>query len=268
MSRKRILNVTSRKKKNTMLTMSNTTSTGTTTAVARQALRIAATTGGKLLWCPTNMDLTLSGTIGSVSEDATRTSTLCYMKGLAENIRIQTSSGLPWFWRRICFTSRDIDFQRLATADTPIQLVDPFIETSNGFQRLAFNQLINAMPGTVAAQENVIFKGTVNLDWDDAIIAPLDTGKISVKYDKTYRFTSGNANGQVKELKLWHGMNKNLLYADDESGGTKVTTYGSVTGNQGMGNYYVYDIIQAGTGATAGDLMEVRFNSTMYWHER
>jgi len=161
-----------------------------------------------------------------------------------------------------------VDFQRYATADTPVQNTGEFIETSNGFQRLAFNQQINNMSGTTAAQENIIFKGTVNLDWDDALIAPLDNSKITVKYDKTTRIVSGNANGQVRERKLWHAMNKNLVYQDDESGSSKTTSYNSVTSNQGMGNYYVYDIIQAGAGGTATDLIEVRFNSTMYWHEK
>ena len=94
MTKKRILNTTSRKKRDTMLTWSNTTSTGASKATAVGPLYVAGNGYAVALWCPTARDLTLfNGNANSITQEAARTSTTCYMRGVSEKIRIQTSSG-------------------------------------------------------------------------------------------------------------------------------------------------------------------------------
>lgn len=272
MTKRAILNATSRKKKDTMLAVSNTAINGQSQTVAVSPAYVIGTGGGRFLYCPTARDLTNgAGNLGSIAQQAVRTSTACYMRGLAENLRIQTSSGIPWFHRRICFTNKGpAPFVIRATADpgpTPNPSV-PFYDGPQGMQRLWLNMSLNNMPNTINEREGVIFKGSQGLDWNDPIVAPLDTSRITVKYDKTWTIKSGNERGTVFERKLWHPMNKTLVYDDDEAGDTESTSFLSTDSKAGMGDYYVYDIIQPGTGAVASDVILIQSNSTLYWHEK
>lgn len=269
MTRKRILNTTSRKKRNTMLSVSNTQTNGATQPITAAQTFVAGNRIGKFLWCATAQDLSDGGgNLGTTAQAAVRTATNCYMRGISENIRIQTSSGLPWFHRRICFTLKGPAMFIPNTSDTPIQSVIPYIDTSNGMQRLWLDQSINNMPNTIANRESLIFKGTQGIDWSEIIAAPTDPQRITVKFDHTWTIRSGNANGTVAERKLWHGMNKTLVYDDDEAGSNEVTSYISTTGRSGMGDYFIYDIIAPGSGSTAGDVILFSSSTSLYWHER
>lgn len=273
MSKKRILNISSRKKRNGMLTMTNANDAGTVgLANNRIANLIVSTNSYRGIWLATAQDLVDGdGNATRVSQQSARTSTTCYMRGLGEHIRIQTSSGIPWFWRRICFTYKGPTFSQYDNRDTPIQ-IEPnsmrYQDTSNGMQRLFFNQNLNNTPLTIDQEDDIIFKGRKNVDWTDPIIAPLDTARITVKYDKTRTIRSGNERGTVKEFKMWHPMNKNLVYGDDEIGDKMTTTFRSVPSKAGMGDYYVMDIITPGSGAVTSDQLLVQANSTLYWHEK
>lgn len=272
MTRKSLLNVTSRKKRNGMLSWSNTTATGASqTTQVGSAFVSGANAGssvGLFLFSPTAMDLT-SPTSHIIAQDAGRTSRVCWMKGFSEHLRIQTSSPLPWFHRRICFTSKGPSpFSNNVTSDTPTQPYAPYIETSNGLERLWFNQVVNSMGNTSAAQLSLLFKGEVNKDWNDYILAPIDTSRVTLRYDKTWTIKSGNNTGNIVERKLYHPMNKTLVYDDDESGVAESSSHYSVDSRAGMGDYYIMDIIQPGIGATSTDLINIVANSTMYWHER
>lgn len=268
MRRKAILNITSRKKRNGMQTVTTSGAAGTPITPAYGPAFVNGVDGGYFLWCATAQTNTSSTAPNPISADAGRTADLAYMRGLSEHIRIQTSSGVPWFHRRICFATRAVLF-RVGVDPSPTNTVAAYYDdSSRGVQRWAQNSANNNTPNTLASWNAVIFKGGEGVDWSDRIIAPLDTTRIDVKYDKTWTITSGNANGTVKERKLWHPMNKNLQYDEDENGEQETSTYFSVNDKRGMGDYYVLDIIQAGTGGTVNDLMRLTYNSTLYWHER
>jgi hypothetical protein len=266
MSKRRILNISSRKKRNGMLSWSNTTNTGTN-QIVQVGNGYVNNAGAFFVWCPTAQQLDVNSTVQNI---ASRSATTCYMKGLSEHVRIQTSSGVPWFHRRICFTSRgDTPFNSQDTADTSaFQRFIPYSDTSNGIERLFFNTQANVMPVTQAAMWAVLFKGQNGKDWNDLITAPVDNSRVTLKFDKTWTMQSGNANGLVRERKLWHPMNKNLVYDDDENGDVEGTSYFSTEAKAGMGDYYVIDIIQPGTGAMATDFLQINSNSTLYWHEK
>lgn len=197
--------------------------------------------------------------------EAQRTATTCYMRGLSEHVRIQTNSGVPWFHRRICFRHRGLTPFR---AQVGTETSPNFIETSNGWQRLFNNIGVDSAPQTLASREGYLFRGQIQVDWNDPIIAPIDTSRVDVCFDKTWTLKSGNANGTIYERKLWHPMNKNIVYDDDENGGVENTVNYSTSSKQGMGDYYVYDIIQAGLGGSSTDLCAIYANSTLYWHEK
>lgn len=266
MSKKRILNTTSRKKRNGMLTWSNTTAVGVSRPIAIGNAYVAATNVGVFVFCPTAMHLDGDSLVRNT---AARTASTIYAKGISERIRIQTSSGIPWFHRRVCFTIKgNTAFNTVQTGDTPTVSWAPYVDTTNGMERLMLNEDINNMAVTLGAQYGLLFKGTQGVDWNDTIIAPLDTARVSVKFDKTWTYQSGNANGVVRERKLWHGMNRNLAYDDDESGEGMITAYYSVDSKVGMGDYYIVDFFQAGQGGGSGDLISINMNSTMHWHEK
>jgi len=255
-----------------MLTWSNTDSAGASRSVAAGPLYIQGNTYGEVTWIATAQDLN-TGTNGGTSsllQEAQRTDRTCYMKGLSEHIRLQTSSGVPWFHRRICFTYKGPDpFQLNSSSDTPVQTFPSFyLDTSAGMQRLWFNSTINAQPNTTNNRRAILFKGAEGVDWTDALTAPVDTSRVSIKFDKTWTYKSGNNNGIVREHKLWHPMNHNLVYGDDESGAGMSTSYVSVDSKPGMGDYYVWDYFTPGAGGTVNDLIRIESNSTLYWHEK
>jgi len=205
----------------------------------------------------------------SVRNPALRTASTIFAKGLSEHLRMQSSSGIPWFHRRICFTHRGASpFNAVSPSDTPTNPLQPYLDTSNGIERLFLNSTINSNPVTLTAQQALIFKGAQNVDWSDFIIAPVDTSLINVKFDKTWTMQSGNANGFVRERKLWHPMGHNLVYNEDESGETETTSYFSTASKAGMGDYYVLDLFSAGASGTSSDVLLIAANSTMYWHEK
>jgi len=252
-----------------MLCVSNTTSTGASQTLAQGAAFVNGNATGRYLWCPTAMDLTDNGTAAnSIVNDSTRTATTCFMRGVSEHIRIQTSSGLPWFHRRICFTARNPNLYTKDPADNNINPVLPYVETSNGYQRLMLNQTINQQSNTTAQLEGYLFKGLSGNDWTDILLAPIDTTRVDLKFDKTWTYKSGNTVGTVAERKLWHGMNKNLYYDDDETGNSTVTKNTSVLDKRGMGDYFIYDIFSPGYGGTSTDQIIIVPNSTLYWHEK
>nr|QVW56453.1 MAG: capsid protein [Gemycircularvirus]UBQ66247.1 Cap protein [finch CRESS-DNA virus] len=269
MSKKRLLNVTSRKKRDTMLSWSNTSTAGASITTNVGAMYVPGNLYGYSLWSPTARDLSqFSGPAGAVGQEAMRTATTCYMRGLSENIRVQTSSGLPWLWRRICFKFKGPQFYTIAAGDTPTQPWQPWLESSNGYARQWFNATVNNQGNTTSIMNSYLFKGVQGQDWNDVLIAPVDSRRVDVAYDKYRRISSGNASGQLKEYKLWHPMNKNLVYNDDESGESEITAFNSVQDKRGMGDYYILDLLVPGVGATSSDILAISSTASLYWHER
>ncbi|ANC51608.1 capsid protein [Faeces associated gemycircularvirus 22] len=268
LTKKAILNITSKKKRNTMLSVTNTNSAGVPVPIALGGVFINGTGSGKIIWSPTAMDLSTDDIDNTAISSSLRTSQVCYMRGVAEHLRIQTSNGLAWFHRRICFTSKAPEFRYMAGDSAPNAQWNPYIENSNGLQRFMLNMQVNNMNNTISRMETLIFKGQQGKDWSDPLIAPLDRYQIDVKFDKTWTIRSGNEKGTVAERKLWHPMNKNLVYADDENGTDEVTSHFSVTDKQGMGDYYIYDIFIPGAGSSSGDYINITPSTTIFWHEK
>lgn len=252
-----------------MLSVSNTNSSGNSITPAVGPAFVNGSNYGMFLWCATGRDLTPgdSGGLAVVGNESSRTATTTYMRGLSEHLRIQTSSGMPWFHRRICFTYKGVvPFRQTYTGDTGANQV--ISETSRGMGRLWFNNRVNNTPNFINEIQAVLFKGEQGVDWADLVTAPVDNRRVTLRYDKTFTYHSGNTAGTVREKKLWHPMNKNLVYDDDESALTEVSSFYSVDSKAGMGDYYVLDIVVPGTGASSTDVIQLNATSTLYWHER
>lgn len=204
----------------------------------------------------------------TIFDEAVRTSTTCYMRGLKEKIRLSTNDGSQWLWRRICFTTKGDNIHAFAVPGYNIAKRNDV----NGFQRLV-NDVYQAAAGTGGANVrdeilDAVFKGTKNIDWSDVMTAPVDTRRVTVYHDKTTQIASGNQNGKQIVCNRWHPMNKNLVY-DDEQDGESTDPYSySVVSKQGMGDYYVIDMIRSAVPQGTGSALAFTPEATLYWHEK
>ena len=151
---------------------------------------------------------------------------------LRERITLETNNSAPWQWRRICFTSKDDFGQR--DPDTS----DYFRRTSNGMVRLVRAQ------NEVTYLQDQLFEGQRNQDWLSMITAPVSTRHYSIKYDKTRVIKSQNNSGLTHNYKLWHPMRSNIQYDGEQAGETLIDAAVSATGRRGMGNYYIVGYFQ------------------------
>ncbi|QCX29472.1 capsid protein [Plant associated genomovirus 17] len=264
MSRKRILNISSRKKRDNMVVYTNTTIAAPQGGVS-YAKTAAVLTGNQTYifpWIATARDLTIGvGTnYPTVANESARTASLCYMRGLKEATNIRTTTGVAWQWRRVCFTLKG---QRLYQANGAGQYF--LLETSDGIVRV-----VNNVNGTSLGDSilDLVFDGKAGSDWLNIFNAKLDNQVISVKYDKTRTIASGNQNGIMRTYRDWLPMNKNLMFDDDENAAGEQTQPWSISGRQGMGDYYVMDFFQAAQGAAQTDQLVFSPEATLYWHEK
>lgn len=274
MSNKKILNVTSQKKRDTMLCWTNTGSStqigssGYANAPATITGGVAATNAACYLWCATQRDNTqgYGGGVGTKINTSTRTSSSPYMVGLSERIEIQCNTGMPWQWRRICFTMRGPSLVPPSTASGAV--FSASTETSNGWTRT-----MNQVPGNPGQNPQytlmaILFKGQNTSDWIDPMTAPVDNSRLTIKYDKIITLASGNEDGFIRTYKRWHPMRKTLYYDDDQVGGAEAVSSLSQLGKAGMGDYYIVDLFRARQGSATTDQLTVQPTSTLYWHEK
>jgi len=263
MSKKQVLNISSRKKRDAMACVTNVTlddRSSPTYANVPATLAGGSADPYSFLWCATARDNTVSGgNAGNIFDQATRTATTCFIRGVSEKIELQVTDGLPWQWRRICFTAKGL--QLLLTVGGTFGLA---IENSNGWQRA-----VNQVTGTNRdAVESVLFKGQKNVDWFDQLVAPVDNSRVTIKYDKTITIASGNEDGCIRKYNRWMPMNHNLVYDDDEDGGGEHADQYSVQGKLGMGDYYILDYFRPRDGSGSDNHLSFAPQATLYWHER
>lgn len=274
MSRRSLLNITSRKKHDAMAPYTNITATNPAAATFNisGAVMSGNDAGSPIVipWMSTFWDYSAnSNTPAYVVDEASRTAKACYMVGLKENIQVQTSNGIPWEWRRICFCAKGGGSINgvMPPASNTFSIMS---ETASGWTRT-----MSAIPASsqIVQLGNLLFRGSGGVDWTDIIVAPIDTSRIDLKYDKTRTITSGNEQGVSRRYNLWHPMRKTLVYDDDEYGGAQTFSYSSVLDKRGMGDYWVIDIFQPRKGSGGGSgvpapTLTFAPNATLYWHER
>lgn len=261
MTRKSILNLTSQKKKDTMMSWTNLSNVG---EVEQESPQDATLLGGvgqfyTICWSPTmRPGENFAGVLGTKSAESIRTNNTIFARGVKETIKLSTATSVGWQWRRVCFTSKDDQmFQGDSNLDTsPVARI-----TSNGMVRLA-----NQYPTETLLEK--MFRGVRGEDWQDVTTAPIDTRIITVKYDRVRTIRSGNDSGVTNTYQMWHPMNKNLVYQDEEQGGGQFTSPISVRSKAGMGDYYIVDFFLPFGGSTTGDDLSFWPQSTFYWHEK
>jgi len=245
----------------------NTDSLGAPRSIVGTPAYVNGSTGGVFLWCATARDITeSSGEANTVTNSMQRTATTCFMRGLSERIDIQSSSGLPWKWRRICFALKDPTLFASGTGATINY--SGYLDSTHGYLRAWINALVNNDNPALINLQSVLFQGAQNVDWSDLIMAKVDTRRVDLKFDKTRIIQSGNATGVFKKYPHWMPMNKNLVYDDDERGESTISSNFSVTDKRGMGDYVIMDIFNAHASGSAADVLRIQSESTLYWHEK
>jgi len=264
-SRKMILNLTSKKKRDTM-------APNTGYPAATNQIRGLEIQGGNVatitLWSPTARELREIFENDKSSVPSGREATNCYIVGLKEKISILTNSGNPWKWRRIAFTHKGLlplgeQFEGSRVYSTITDVVG----------RITYYRTLTPLPDTSKTPlVDYLFKGQGEgglgvQDWTDIITAPVDTTRIKVMHDHTTHIQSGNESGVMKTYSKWHGVNKNLVYGDEEIGGQVLSSPFSTNSRPGIGDIYIMDIFTSLSNNTA-DSMGFIPTATMYWHER
>lgn len=266
MSRKSILNVTSRKKRDNLVSVSDVTATA---RPGTRAVGPAVMAGGSqftsqgaylFLWAATARDTTdYTGDPALVTDDAARTAKNVFMRGLRENVELQTNSGVPWQWRRILVSAKG-----LSNVFTTTQQAQLFFEDSTGYRRL-----VSEVLSTDRSQlTTLLFRGVYLIDWSDVFTAKVDNSRFTIHYDRTRTIMAGNDSGVVRRYNLWHPFNKTIVYNDDEDGGGMNASHFSTLGKPGMGDVFVIDLFQPRSGSATTDQLIYQPQASLYWHER
>lgn len=259
-----MLNVSSEKKRDVMPCWTNIVN-GAPGTEGLAGATLVGTANYMIVWSPTARGSTFAtGARGSKFYEQLRTSVTTYAVGVKETIRIGTNGPVGWHWRRICFTMKGED---LYSGDR-----DTFDLSNSPVARITSDGMKRAVLISEAALQTrgVIFKGNQNVDWTDVITAQLDTNRITPVYDQVRHIKSGNIAGQTRIIKVWHPMDKNIVYNEDQNGQDTPESFYSVTGKAGMGDYYIVDFFKSDLvqGDTTNSNLYFEPQATYYWHER
>lgn len=273
-NRKAILNITSRKKQDSMQAM-KTTPFGIEATPG--PLTLTGDQRWEFMWVATARDNVIgSGVEPGVFNTTQRTATSCYMRGLKERLEIRTGSSAPWVHRRIVFTFEGDALYRVQddneVEDGDSSIGSYFKELSSGYVR-AYTQLVPQIsdyrdPLLADQIHDLVFKGKEGTEWVTYLNAKTDNLRINVLSDTKRFITSGNDRGVIRNYNIWQPFNKTLVYNDDENGNHTNNSPYSVQDKRSMGDVYVYDIFLAGWGSNEDDELHLSTESTLYWHER
>lgn len=264
MTRRSILNLTSTKKRDTMLQTTNMvlSRSNPTTYSSDDAIMKGGDAASYIVPWVCTARLPATDTNGNPDPEDTpaRGRTTVFMRGLKERLTLTTNNGLPWQWRRIVFATKGF------AAPFPFGGNFYLYNNSNYGYRRTWNE--TPTPSIRLNLTAPMFKGVEGVDWKDEIVAPIDTSRITLLYDKVRMITSGNDRGAMKSYSMWHGINKNFIYDDDEDAGKVVASPWHTLAKQGVGDVMIVDIFRPRGGSSATDTLSVGSSTTLYWHEK
>ena len=237
MSKKRILNLTSTKKRDSLAFYDPTNVTATERTISSSG----STNVNIYLYSPTARQY-------ENSDDPTdRSRSTIYWKGYREIGNFTTNSAVPWEWRRIVFEAKSL---RVEAAHGL---------TSSGYRRFT------APFGDVAIL-NILFEGSGAGDSTRLIHGKIDTQRVKLHYDRKVVLRSGNDGIHYRQYKHYFPFNSNMYYADDENLDSMVSNNWCSDTRKGMGNIFILDMFRCcapGTNELAWSP-----SATAYWHEK
>lgn len=240
MSKRRLLNITSKKKRDTMPFFNPDAPTATALSITADATD--NTVVSQYIFSPTAREYISS------TDPADRSSSTVFWRGFKERLTINANTSAPWRWRRIIFSTKSL---RIPTA---------YKQTSGGYRRvmLAWND-----PASIG----VLFKGKYTVDYSTIMEAFVDPNRAKIISDKTRILRTGSSGSHFHEFKSWTPFNKTMYYDEDENGADVDSSPWANTGAKGMGDVFVYDMFQCTVAGTTNKL-DVSPAATVYWHER
>ncbi|QCW23734.1 MAG: putative capsid protein [Genomoviridae sp.] len=251
-SRRRLLNIVSTKKKDTMLPYYAFSGAFTKGPIVFDG---SSNTTKLVLWNASARPLKVAiGTEATTYRGATEV----FQRGLKEKIFIETNSANPWIWRRIVFTNSTI---RIAS------------DSNDYFDPVGVSGMSRALRVVATPTRNILnfelFKGTQTVDWEDHINAQVNTEKCRIFYDRTMSITSGNTAGRILNINRWHGFNKTMIYDDKEIGDVKNINYWAASSvHNTLDDVYVLDMFRPASYSTVANTLVFNPQATIYWHER
>ena len=250
MTSRRVRNIASRKKHDTQL--------GASSSGANPVQLHAG--NNYYLWSPSYLEQQ------DESYDYVRNAQNVFFRGVQD--RVFLSAAFAFTWRRVCFFS----YEQLV-AGIPF-FVDPPNEDDPHIVRRPLREI---NPKNASDFFAYAWKGTVGVDFSENTRwnAPLDDKLLTIVYDRSctinpnYAAPQGATFGKSMTRKMWHPVNKTIMYTDKENGSTPQTTGWSSMSPNSPGNFYILDIFSTGQdlpGDTTG-VGEFGSEATVYWHE-
>lgn len=264
-----MLNVTSTKKRDTMLTsLRPFDNVGVKNGTAGQIQLDSLNGNAYFVWAMTGRSFSQDDSPNMVAQ---RTKPNTFAVGLKEKMMFITSDGNPWMWRRIVFSMYGTACWQIDSASNIIDF--PTVSTTGPNYQRGFVSMGTDTTGTayqLQARTNLrarLFRGVLGTDYSNYLTAPTNTDRVIIHYDKTRRIDSQNDEGGYKVYKQWHPVRKHLQYADTEAGRDSVPLEWSTESRKSCGDYYIFDFFSPFT-IVEGVTLDFRSDATYYWHER
>lgn len=253
MTRRKIMSMTSTKKRDTMAPANWD---GTSWVPAAQNVIGQGGTINMFLFPATARNTV---TTEATPSEARRSKKYTFARGFKEVVHMESSTNSPWEWRQIVFSMKGLG-HHVAVNDY-VAYGGPGVGYMRG-QRLVLDGKMKQDVSTI------LFQGVKGLDWLTEMVAPINTSAVTLHRDRTRRIFSNNDVGSIRTYKDWTPLNKSLVYADNESGDQSDSSRWSVDTKPGMGDVFVVDLIRGAIGSLASDVLLWRSNVTYYWHEK
>lgn len=248
MTKRRILNVTSTKKQDNMMPW---TQFGDGSAQLIGPTTVPSAGGGVYIFSPTARVFDATG-----NSAMARNSQTCFVRGFKERISMRMSDGAGWRWRRIVFACKGLPYTTTGRIN---------LDTSAGYARV-----MTSIRGSTFLPNitEVLFKGRVDIDWQNFFTAKVDTQRVTVISDKTRTIGNGNTSPRYIKHSEWYPINKNIVYGDDEAGGAMTNNIYSTTAKPGIGDIFIMDFFDCADGTANAHSLVVDPECTYYWHEK
>ncbi len=202
-----------------------------------------------------------------------------YVRGYKEKTTMATNSGAQWLWRRLVVTMKTPLWKQFPSLTVQRQIpLDG--GRSSGQVRTMFNigQTPEGESDIAKAVYNVIFEGTLDVDWHNVFNAKPDSRFIRVIKDEVTPIQSKNDEAIYKSYNRWYPVNGNMHYNEKEEGDQikddpdLVATENAASkfaadGITGAGDLWVFDFFTCAS-RTSSDELRFQPNGTFYWHER
>nr|QJB18649.1 MAG: capsid protein [Genomoviridae sp.] len=273
-STRRILNITSTKKRDTMRALTNVDANGNLVSTDPRAsapnfnnLKVRGNRTSVSLFCPTARGYSFNDRL-----DTLRNSDTCFMRGFCDTYDVTSNSGVPWHHRRIVFSCKGN--RSLRGPDSDGGSTGPFPWTpalvdSGDYYRNMMDISSTDYSGIRDYLTNYVFDGEAGTDWNSWLNAKCARDRITLHSDRTVLLNPGNERGMTKKYRRYDSYNRNLHYDTDERGSdNKGFTPWAAEKTAGMGDVFVVDIFSPHAFGTADDLLDVNVQSTLYWHEK